>query len=69
MRLLDLDARVGAPEVAHDFGIGVQLDFELEVFVGEWHEREPLAVEDRLFHVGELSGWRKPDPKHRQPTR
>jgi hypothetical protein len=35
----DLGTRQGAPgEVAHDFGIGVQLDLELEVFAGQRHE-------------------------------
>ncbi len=58
--LLDLVPRTRAPaDVGHDLGIGIQLDLELEVAIGEGLEPEALGVENRLRHLFIVNAWER----------
>jgi hypothetical protein len=57
VRLLDLGAGCGpADDVAHHLGIGVQLDLQLQMVVGERYQSEPVGVQRRLGHTVDVSG-------------
>ena len=60
--LVPLPGLVGRPgaggQVAQHLRVGVELDLEVQVLVGERHQGEALGVEDRLGHGRECVGHR-----------